>query len=274
MRVLAYEGRRLLGLRSTWLTLLVALVAQVALTVLQARRLAPQPLPVADAVRLVSATVPVLPVPIAALAVGLLGALAVAHEVRHPGRVAAHVRYAARVRLLLAKLVVLSAVAGAFAVLSLVADALAIRFAASSGEAVSRFFVPGALRADPRSVPVLLAFAALVVAAGWAGVLAAALTRSAVAGVLLLCALPTLVDLAAGSVALRHLPAAARLRSPGSPWSAWLDPASVDLGAGHGSAALAATVPTQLSQSLVTVLVPAALLLVGCLVAQLRRRSF
>ncbi|PYC86146.1 hypothetical protein C7C46_05780 [Streptomyces tateyamensis] len=273
MRVLAYEGRRLLGLRSTWLILLTALVAQLALTVAQARRLAPTPLPVADAVHLVSAAVPVLPVPLAALAVGLLGALGVAHEVRHPGLTAAHVRYAARLRLLVAKSVVLSAVAAGFAVLSLVANALAIRLTASSGDAVSRFFAPGALRTDPRSVPVLLTFTALVVAAGWVAILATALTRSAVAGVLLLCALPTLVVLAAGSAALRGLPAAAHLRTPGSPWTAWTGLAALDIGSGRGGPAAAATVPTHLAQSLATLLLPTVLLLAACLLTQLRRRS-
>jgi hypothetical protein len=279
VRVLAYEGRRLLGLRSTWLILLAALAAQVALTVVQAERLAPEPLPVADAVQLVSAAVPVLPVPLAALAVGLLGALAVAHEVRHPGLTAAHVRYAARLRLLAAKLVVLSAVAAAFAGLSLVANALAIRFAVASGDAVSRFFAPGALRADPRSVPVLLTFVALVVAAGWAGILAVALTRSALAGVLLLCALPTVVDLAAGSPALSGLPVAARLRTPGWPWTEWTGPASGGIGSGYAGplsafSGPAPAVPAQLTQSLITLLLPTSLLLIACLLSQLRRRSF
>lgn len=63
MRVLAYEGRRLLGLRSTWLILAAVLVADAMVVAVLARQADPGPLPAADAVRLVTAAVPLLPIP-------------------------------------------------------------------------------------------------------------------------------------------------------------------------------------------------------------------
>ncbi|GAB2735671.1 hypothetical protein [Kitasatospora kifunensis] len=245
MRVLAYEARRLLGLRSTWLILAATLLAGPALTFLLVRRLTPGPLPVSEATRLVTGAVPLLTLPIAALGAGVLGALASAHEVRCPGLAASQVRYAARLRLLLAKLVVLGTVSALLALASFLVGVLTVRLAAASASPAVRLSVVQLFHAEHRPVPVLATFAALVVAVGWTGILTAALTRSAVAGVLLLCALPMLVD---GFAMPRMLDL---LNSEGLGWA-----------------------PTASLQALAAVLLPATLLLAACLLVQLRRRSY
>lgn len=75
MRVLAYEVRRLRGLRSTWLILAAVLLADAAVAAVLARQLPVGQLGTAAAVRCVTAVVPLLPLPIAALGAGALGAL-------------------------------------------------------------------------------------------------------------------------------------------------------------------------------------------------------
>lgn len=172
MRVLAYEGRRLLGLRSTWLILAAVLVADAMVVAVLARQADPGPLPAADAVRLVTAAVPLLPIPLAALAAGALGALAAAHEVRHPGLVASQVRYLSRLRLLAGKLTVIGVVSALLAVASLGVDALVLRVALPSATSAARLYSPDLLRTDQRPVLLLVTFAALVIAGGWTGVLA------------------------------------------------------------------------------------------------------
>ncbi|WP_035846159.1 hypothetical protein [Kitasatospora azatica] len=266
MRVLAYEGRRLLGLRSSWLILASALLAQVAVTAVLARRAAAAASAVPDAVRLVTATMPLVPVPLAVLAAGLLGTLASAHEVRYPGLAAAQVRYGVRLRLLLAKLAVVGAVAALFAVASLLANALTLRLVWAPSGSAARLLASALLHADHRPLPLLLSFAALMVAAGWTGVLAAALTRSAAAGFLLLCALPMLVDLAAAA------PVPTRLRAIGRTATDWARGAG--WAGSDGPSALGGTVPAFLVQALDALLLPAVLLLAVCLLVQLRRRSF
>ncbi|MDH6121704.1 hypothetical protein ABH930_005704 [Kitasatospora sp. GAS204A] len=245
MRALAYEGRRLLGLRSSWLILAVTLLAGSVLAAVLARRAAPDSLTAPEAARLATAAVPVLPIPLAALAAGLLGALAVAHEVRCPGLPASQVRYTARLRLLLAKLAVIGAVSALLALVALLLDSLTVRLVLSRTGPPVRLLTLESLHTDHRLVPLLATFVALVVAAGCSGVLAAALTRSAIAGVLLLCALPTLI----GQLAL---------------------PTALDLLHHEG----VSWAPTHLARAVAVVLVPVAALLAGCLLAQTRRRSF
>ncbi|TQF03238.1 hypothetical protein E6W39_14535 [Kitasatospora acidiphila] len=172
MRALAYEGRRLLGIRSTWLILAAALLTQAAATALLAHRAGPADLRMPQLVRTVTATLPLLPLPLAGLAAGLLGALAADHEVRQPGLAASQVRFLVRMRLLLAKLGLVGAVAAVLAAVSLLVDAVAVRLIRPStahllnfGEVASL----GHLRADRWPLSMLLAFTAVVVAAGWLG---------------------------------------------------------------------------------------------------------
>ncbi|MFC5668049.1 hypothetical protein ACFP3U_34430 [Kitasatospora misakiensis] len=236
MRVLAYELRRVRGLRSTWLLLGLVVVCDAVVAGVLAGQVTDGALGGPAAVRLLTAAVPLVPLPFAALGAGVLGALAYAHEVRHRGLAASQVSYPRRVRLLAAKLAVTGLLALLLALVTLLVDTVAVHLALPAGVAVSAWSDPaalsgrvaealasaglGGLDALPaasaplalvagQGAPVaLLAFVLLVVAAGWTGVLAAALTRSAVAGVLLLGALPPLLE---SGVALV-------LRRTGTPW--------------------------------------------------------
>ncbi|MEU1421928.1 hypothetical protein [Kitasatospora sp. NPDC005751] len=238
MRVLAYELRRLRGLRSTWLLLTAVLLCDAAVAAVLAAQTPAGPLAGSAGVRLLTATVPLVPLPFAALGAGLLGALSYGHEVRHPGLAASQVSYPRRVRLLLAKLVVIAPVAGLLALVTLLIDTVVVHFALPDGVAVAAWsepaalsgrvsealasagfsgladlpgaFAPAALAAGQGVPAALLAFVLLVVVAGWTGVLTASLTRSAAAGVLLLCALPPLLE---SGVALV-------LRQTGTAWPA------------------------------------------------------
>ncbi|MER5352228.1 hypothetical protein ABT093_18110 [Kitasatospora sp. NPDC002551] len=238
MRVLAYELRRVRGLRSTWLLLGLVLLCDAAVAGVLAGQTADGDLGGAAAVRLLTAAVPLVPLPFAALGAGVLGALSYGHEVRHPGLAASQVGYPRRVGLLAAKLLVTGALAAPLAVATLLVDAVAVHLALPAGVAVTAWSDPAALSGRvaqaldaaglgaPGELPgalaplalgaghgapaALAAFVLLVVVAGWTGVLTAALTRSAVAGVLLLCALPPLLE---SGVALL-------LRQTGTAWPA------------------------------------------------------
>ncbi|MEV6972799.1 hypothetical protein [Kitasatospora sp. NPDC093806] len=222
MRVLAYELRRVRGLRSTWLLLGVVLLCDAAVAAVLAGQVAGGPLGSAAAVRLLTAAVPLVPLPFAALGAGVLGALSYGHEVRHPGLAASQTSYLRRVRLLAAKLVVTGAAAALLALVTLLVDAVAVHLALPAGVTVRAWsdpaalsgqvadglaaaglgglgelpgaLAPVALAAGHGAPAALLAFVLLVVVAAWTGVLTAALTRSAAAGVLLLCALPPLLE--------------------------------------------------------------------------------
>ncbi|GAA3002195.1 hypothetical protein GCM10010519_38100 [Streptomyces lactacystinicus] len=300
MRVLAYELRRLRGLRSTWLLLAAVLLGDAGVAAVLASQTPDGPLTAPAGVRLLTAAVPLIPLPFAALGAGVLGALSYGHEVRHPGLVASQVSYPRRVRLLLAKLVVIGPVAALLALATLLFDTAAVHLALPDGVTVAAWADPSALSdrafealtgagvsglsdlpgvgaplglVAGHGVPAaLLAFVLLTVVAGWTGVLAASLTRSAAAGVLLLCALPPLLE---SGVALL-------LRRTGRPWptrATELLPFQSGIewaygwvyGGAHeavaGSAAL--TDPALLA----AVATPAALLLLAALLAQARRRA-
>ncbi|MFB7127014.1 hypothetical protein [Kitasatospora sp. NPDC056273] len=300
MRVLAYELRRLRGLRSTWLLLAAVLLGDAVVAAVLADQAPDGPLAAPAGVRLLTAAVPLVPLPFAALGAGVLGALSYGHEVRHPGLPASQVSYPRRVRLLLAKLLVIGPVAALLALATLLLDTLAVHLALPDGVTVAAWADPAAL-SDRVSAAVtgaglsglsdlpgvfsplgltaghgvpaaLLAFVLLTVVAAWTGVLTASLTRSAAAGVLLLCALPPLLE---SGVALL-------LRHTGRPWptrAAELLPFQSGIewaygwvyGGAHeavaGSAAL--TDPALLA----AVAAPAGLLLLAALLAQARRRA-
>ncbi|MEV7927626.1 hypothetical protein [Kitasatospora sp. NPDC088779] len=306
MRVLVYELRRLRGLRSTWLLLAAVLLCDAVTAAVLASQAPAGPLAVPAGVRLLTAAVPLIPLPFAALGAGVLGALSYGHEVRHPGLPASQVSYPRRVRLLLAKLLVVGPVAGLLALATLLLDAVAVQLALPGGVTVAAWaessalsdqvsqalaatglsgladlpgltdlpgvFAPVALAAGHGAPAALLAFVLLTVVAGWTGVLTASLTRSASVGVLLLCALPPLLE---SGVALL-------LRETGRPWptrAAELLPfqSGVEWAYGWvyrgeheavaGSAAL--TDPALLA----AVAAPAAVLLLAALLVQVRRRA-
>ncbi|MFD0279484.1 hypothetical protein ACFVHB_37095 [Kitasatospora sp. NPDC127111] len=300
MRVLAYELRRLRGLRSTWLLLAGVLFCDAVVAAALAAQTPAGALSGPAGVRLLTAAVPLIPLPFAALGAGVLGALAYGHEVRHPGLPASQVSYLRRVRLLLGKLVVIGPVAGLLALATLLVDAVVVHLALPAGVTVAAWSEPAALSdrvaralssaglgglADlpgalapaalgaGHGVPgALLAFVALTVVAGWTGVLTASLTRSAAAGVLLLCALPPLLE---SGVALL-------LRQTGTAWpvrAAELLPfqSGIEWAYGwvYGGDRRVAVAGSELTDPalLAAVAAPALVLLLASLLVQARRRA-
>ncbi|MEU6237736.1 hypothetical protein [Kitasatospora sp. NPDC047058] len=300
MRVLAYELRRLRGLRTTWLLLAGVLFCDAVVAAALAAQTPAGPLSAPAGVRLLTAAVPLIPLPFAALGAGVLGALAYGHEVRHPGLPASQVSYLRRVWLLLGKLAVVGPVAALLALGTLLVDAVAVHLALPAGVTVAAWSEPAALSdrvADALSsaglggladlpgalapvalgaghgVPAaLLAFVALTVVAGWTGVLTASLTRSAAAGVLLLCALPPLLE---SGVALL-------LRQTGTAWparAAELLPfqSGIEWAYGWvygGDRRVAAAGPALTDPALLAAVVaPVLVLLLATLLVQARRRA-
>ncbi|MDH6709967.1 hypothetical protein P3T27_006716 [Kitasatospora sp. MAA19] len=300
MRVLAYELRRLRGLRSTWLLLAAVLLCNATAAAVLASQAPDGPLAAPAGVRLLTAAVPLIPLPFAAFGAGVLGALSYGHEVCHPGLSASQVSYLRRVRLLLAKLLVIGPVAALLALATLLLDALAVHLALPGGVTVAAWaeptalsdrvsealaaaglsgladlpgvFAPVALVAGHGVPAALLTFVLLTVVAGWTGVLTASLTRSAAAGVLLLCALPALLE---SGVALL-------LRRTGTPWptrAAELLPfqSGIEWAYGwvYGGEHEAVAGSTALTDPvlLAAVAAPAVVLLLTALLVQARRRA-
>ncbi|MGK4580841.1 hypothetical protein [Kitasatospora sp. HPMI-4] len=276
MRVLGYELRRLRGLRSTWSVLGAVLIGDAAVATVLAQQQPAGVLSVSAMVRSVTAVVPLLPLPIAALGAGALGALSYGHEVRHPGLAASQVAYRSRIGLLAGKLMVIGLLAAALAVATTVVDIVVLRLALPTSVDTGPLFsggVPGLLAAGRP----LAVFGALVVLAGCAGLLATSLVRSAAAGTLILCVLPALLE-PAFSLALRQLdgslPEQARELLPfqyGLDWpGGGSDGDATTLGPVLGPGLQPTLQPLLLAASLA----PAAALVVACLVAQSRRRAF
>ncbi|GAA2818323.1 hypothetical protein GCM10010441_48450 [Kitasatospora paracochleata] len=271
MRVLAYELRRLRGLRSTWLILAAVLLCDAAVAAVLARQVPDGALAVPTAVRSVAAAVPLLPLPIAALGAGALGALSYGHEVRHPGLAASRVAFGRRVGLLVGKSVVIGAVSAALAVVTLLLDAVAVRLALPSSVDPAPAFRPDVFGSDPAGLLAagapgrpLLAFALLVVVGGWAGLLTTSLVRSAAAGLLVLCALPVLLEPAVGMI----------LRQAGRYWPAWvreLLPFQYGLDWVRGEPGAAAVGPDPVLFAALAA--PVLVLLVAAVLAQVRRRA-
>jgi hypothetical protein len=251
VHALTYERRRLTGVVSTWLVVLAVLAVDAAVALLTAR----QPALSDDPVRVLTAGIPLLPLPIAALGAGAVGALSYGHEVRYPTLRPLLLPARRRLRLLFAKLVVV----GVFSA-SLAAATLAVDVGVFA--AVLRRSVP---------LPIALAgYLALVVAGGWTGLLAAGLLRSAAAGMLMLLTVPVLAEPVVSVVRSRHLVGAGlhvlrwRALFPVDSRHAWLYGAFSGLRGGvplspHGLVAL--------------VLGPVVLLLVGYLLVLPRRRG-
>ncbi|MEV4616333.1 hypothetical protein AB0K43_27625 [Kitasatospora sp. NPDC049258] len=279
VRVLAYEVRRLRSLRSTWLIVATVLCCDVATAAVLTRQLPAGQLSAADAVHALTALLPVLPLPIAALGAGVLGALSYRHEMRHPGLPAARVTVGRRFALLAAKLAVLTPVALALALVTLTTDALVVRLALPPGVTLGGYTDPALLRPElvgeaawAGPLLALAAFLVLVVISGWAGLLITSVVRSALAGLLMLAALPLLLA-PVSALALRR----AGVRRPG--WLAELMP--FRYGPGQlapdwmGWPRPAAALPVAgAAELLVALAVPGVALLLLCLLMQLRRRAF
>ncbi|MFC1419859.1 hypothetical protein [Streptacidiphilus cavernicola] len=174
MYALTYERRRLTGIRSTWLVLLAVLLADAAIAALTVRQPAlDQP------VRVLTAGVPLLPLPLAAIGAGAVGALSYGQEVRYSALRPMLLPARRRLGLLLAKLTVIGVFSALLAVATLGLDAGVYAIV---------------LHRAPTAGPALLGFLALVVTGGWIGLLAAGVMRSAAAGMLVLLVVPVLVE--------------------------------------------------------------------------------
>ncbi|MFG2590692.1 ATP-binding cassette domain-containing protein [Streptomyces sp. NPDC048438] len=208
LRPMRYELRRLFGVRTTALIMAAVLVVSAALSVLLARS-GRTSLP-----DLLVAWPDLLPLPPAAFAAGLLGALSFGDEFRYPALAAGRGTVPRRLGLLVAKLVVSAGVALLLALLSVLADAEALRL-----------FYGGDLVTAPANAPQLAAsWAGLSVGCAWAGLLGAGVFRLTAAGVAAVLAVPVLVvplmqKLLAGPSARSITGLPGRLRELG--WAQW-----------------------------------------------------
>ncbi|MEU6484131.1 ATP-binding cassette domain-containing protein [Streptomyces sp. NPDC046887] len=176
-RPVRYEVRRLLGVPSTPLTAAAGLAASVLIAVLLARS-GGVPLPTA-----LAAWPRMLPLPPAALAAGLLGALSFGDEYRHPGLSSGRGAVPRRLGLPLAKLLVTAVTAALLALVSALAGFAALRLL-YGGEAIP----------VPRHwAPLVAIWTALCVGCGWAGLLGAGVFRVTAAGVAAVLAVPVVV---------------------------------------------------------------------------------
>ncbi|MGW4693197.1 hypothetical protein ACWEO1_12515 [Kitasatospora cineracea] len=265
---MASEVRRLRGVRSTWVVVAGALLVNAGVAAFSATRLPAGDLAVPDAVRSVAAVVPVLPLPLTALAAAVLGALAYGNEARWPGLSASRVTLGRRLGALLAKSLVVGAAAALLAVAVLGVNAVAVRLALPAGVDASTLLDLSDLPAGPFAAGgigrPLAAYAALAVAGGWAGLLITSLVRSALAGVLLTGALPALLEPTAGLL----------LHRTGRNWPVWvreLLPFQYGLDWVRGAAdRTAGALDGMVAAAL---LAPAALLVLAAVLVQLRRRS-
>ncbi|WP_299540635.1 ATP-binding cassette domain-containing protein [uncultured Streptomyces sp.] len=177
IRPLRYEMRRLLGVRTTAVIMAVVLVATVSISLFLARAgVAAQP-------RLLAGWPPLLPLPLAPLGAGLIGALSYGDEFRYPALAASRGTVPRRLGLLVAKLLVTAGVAVVLAVLVVLCDVQALRLL--FGEELIK--VPG------NAVPLAASWLGLTVGCAWAGLLAAGTFRVAGAGVAAVLAVPVLV---------------------------------------------------------------------------------
>ncbi|MER6914119.1 ATP-binding cassette domain-containing protein [Streptomyces sp. NPDC000594] len=176
VRPLRYELLRMFGVRTAVLVMAAAVLGSLALCLLLARsRTTPLPLALAG-------WPAVLPLPPAALAAGLLGALSAGEEHRRPALATVHGPPTARLRLLLAKALVTGAAAVLTAGASAAVCALAVALLYGLG--------PDALP-DGRAA-LLAGWCALCVGCAWAGLLAAGIFRVAAAGFAAVLAVPVL----------------------------------------------------------------------------------
>ncbi|MES4890464.1 ATP-binding cassette domain-containing protein [Streptomyces sp. NPDC096012] len=177
LRPLRYEIRRASGVGTGFFTCGAALVVSVLMAVVLAR------LGHTPHERLFAAWPRELPLPPAALAAGLLGALAFGDEFRHPALAADRGTVPRRLGLLTAKLLVSGATALLLAFLTVGCDAEVLYLV--YGRELTQ--VP----ADWLSLAA--SWFALVVGCAWAGVLAAGVFRSTTAGLAAVLAVPVLV---------------------------------------------------------------------------------
>ncbi|MEV0323578.1 ATP-binding cassette domain-containing protein [Streptomyces sp. NPDC050658] len=177
LRPLRYELRRVAGVGTGYLTAAAVLAVSAGLCVFLARSgHTPQP-------RLLAAWPRELPLPPAALGVGLLGALAFGEEFRHPALAADRGTVPRRLGLLCAKLLVAAGTALLLGLVVVAADAGVLHLVYGS----ELTEVP----ADWLSMSA--SWVALMVGCAWAGVLAGGVFRSTTAGLAAVLAVPIVV---------------------------------------------------------------------------------
>jgi hypothetical protein len=195
VHALTYERRRLTGVRSSWLVPVVVLGLSAAVAELTLRQSAAVGSPAADPLQVLTAGLPLLPLPIAALGAGVVGALSAGHEFRHPAPLALLRPLRRRLALLLAKLVTVAVFAVLVGVGTLVVDAVVLHLGNHAAA------VPLEKAALHGHLPAALGgYLVLVVAGGWIGLLGAILLRSAAAGMLVLITVPVLIEPVASAV--------------------------------------------------------------------------
>ncbi|MFF8952665.1 ATP-binding cassette domain-containing protein [Streptomyces sp. NPDC014940] len=177
LRPLRYELRRAVGIGTGFLTCGAALLVSALTTVLLARvGHTPQ-------ARLFAAWPRELPLPPAALAAGLLGALAFGDEFRHPALAADRGTVPRRLGLLTAKLLVSGATAVMLAFLTLGCDA----------EVLYLVYGRELTRIPSDWLSLSASWFGLMTGCAWAGVLAAGIFRSTSAGLAAVLAVPVVI---------------------------------------------------------------------------------
>ncbi|WP_405776422.1 ATP-binding cassette domain-containing protein [Streptomyces sp. NBC_00859] len=177
IRPLRYELRRVFGIRTTLLVTSAVLVISVAVAVVLAR-MGQGPLS-----HLVMAWPGLLPLPPAAFAAGLLGALAFGDEFRYPALAVGLGGIPRRFGLLAAKFAVSGGAALLLALLTAVTDAGALRLVYG-----------GDLGAVPHNWPSMaVGWSGLTVGCAWAGLLGAGVFRSTTAGLAAVLSVPVAV---------------------------------------------------------------------------------
>lgn len=204
-----YELRRLFGIRTTWIviaaTVLIALALAVGIAMAGGTAdgsTTPSGQSLAPALRLLTGwpAGSAFPLPPAALAAGLLGALAFGQEFRYPVLAPAQASVPRRLGMLCAKLFVSAVLAFALCALTALVNAMVLTLllgtdtldvgAAVTGNSTSAAPAsgyPGELRLQAASVPML------AIGCAWAGLLAAGVFRSTLVGTAAVVAIPVLV---------------------------------------------------------------------------------
>lgn len=210
-----YEMRRLFGVRTPWVLIVLALLSGLAVSVVVActgaGRVDDPATGIAPGLKLLTGWPPGSPflIPPAALGAGLLGATAFGQEFRYPALVPAQVPVPRRLGLLAAKLLVTGGVAatlcGATALLNGVM--LTVLFGVDSGvlsfpgdspglASLTSLSAPGVLETGqvvPSFGVQVIAVLALCVGCAWAGLLGAGVFRSTTLGAGTVVAVPLLV---------------------------------------------------------------------------------
>ncbi|NDZ77472.1 ABC transporter ATP-binding protein [Streptomyces sp. SID10853] len=177
VRPLRYELRRLFGVRTALLVVSVVLAVSVALSVLLART-GGTPLS-----HLLMAWPGPLPLPPAAFAAGLLGALAFGDEFRYPALAVGRGGVPRRFGLLVAKLAVSGGTAFLLALLTAAADAGTLRLV-YGGDLAG---IP------PNWLSLAVGWVGLTVGCAWAGLLGAGVFKSTTAGLAAVLSVPVAV---------------------------------------------------------------------------------